>query len=126
MNLTEHIEIIRDCVFFRPVGKVSLLEAARLVTEAIKFAGDRQLPKLLVNTTELTGFPSPTLPERYFMTREWAAAAQDYIRVVLVVPLKMIDPDKFGITVARNAGMDVEVFATESEALTWLARKAGT
>ena len=126
MNLTEHIEIMRDCVFFRPVGKVSLLEAARLVTEAIKFARDRQLPKLLVNTTELTGFPSPTLPERYLMTREWAAAAHDCIRVVLVVPLKMIDPDKFGITVARNAGMDVEVFATESEALTWLARKAGT
>ncbi len=123
MDLSEQIEIIRDCAYFRPSGKLSLSEATRLVTEAIKFVRDRQVPKLLINTTGLTGFSSPTLPERYFMAREWAMAALDCVRVVLVIPITMIDPNKFGITVARNAGMDAEVFATEEEALTWLAQK---
>ena len=124
MNVTDHLEIIQDCIFFRPVGKVSLPEAVQWVTQAINFARDRKLPKLFINTTRLTGFPSPTLAGRYFMARGWAAAAQGSVRVVLVIPIEMIDPEKFGLTVARNAGMDAAVFATETEALTWLAGKA--
>jgi len=92
-----------------------------LLFEAIKFARDRQIPKLFINATGLTGFPSPTLAERYFVARNWAALAQKYVRVVLVIPATMIDQEKFGVTVARNSGADAEVFATEAEALAWLA-----
>ena len=126
MNTPEHVEVIQDCAFFRPVGRVSLPEAVQWVTQVINFARARQLPRLFVNTTGLTGFPSPTLAERYFFAREWAAAARGCVRTVLVVPVHMIDPEKFGITVARNAGMDAEVFATEPEALAWLAGEAGS
>jgi hypothetical protein len=124
MNIPEHVEVIQDCAFFRPVGTVSLSEAVQLVTQVINFARARQLPRLFVNTNGLTGFPSPTLAERYFFAREWAAAARGCVRTVLVVPAHMIDPDKFGITVARNAGMDAEVFTTEPGALAWLAGEA--
>lgn len=100
-------------------------QAAELLFAALKFARDRQIPRLLINATGLTGFPSPTLAERYFLARKWAALAQQYVRVVLVVPATMIDPEKFGVIVARNAGTDAEVFATEAEALAWLTDKAG-
>ena len=121
----ENLEIIRDCVFFRPVGKVSLSEAVGMVTKVITFARARQIPKLFVNTTRLTGFPSPTLAERYFIAREWAAVAERCVRVALVIPVEMIDPEKFGVTVAQNAGMNADVFATEPEALAWLAGETG-
>ena len=100
-------------------------EAVRLVARAITFARDRQIPRLFINATGLTGFPSPTLAERYFMAREWAAVAPGRVRTVLVIPGEMIDPEKFGIAVARNAGMDAEVFPAEPEALAWLAKEAG-
>jgi hypothetical protein len=32
----------------------------------------------------------------------------------------MIDPERFGVMVARNAGMQVDVFSVESAALDWL------
>jgi len=38
----------------------------------------------------------------------------------VVVRAEMIDPEKFGILVARNAGLDANVFADEAEALSWL------
>jgi hypothetical protein len=121
MNVVENLEIIEDCVFFRPVGKVSLPEAVQLVAKAITFTRERQISKLFINTTGLTGFPSPTLPERYFIAREWAAVAERFVRVALVIPVEMIDPEKFGVTVAQNAGMNADVFATEPEARAWLA-----
>ena len=34
--------------------------------------------------------------------------------------VEMIDPGKFGVIVARNAGMNADVFADEPEALAWL------
>ena len=116
----EHFESVGDRAFFRPVGKMTLREAIQLVTRAITFAGERRIRRLLVNASGLTGFPSPTLPERYFLAREWAAAAPPGLRLALVVCAEMIDPEKFGILVARNAGLDAEVFSDDSDALSWL------
>jgi hypothetical protein len=42
------------------------------------------------------------------------------VQLSLVVRPEMIDPEKFGITVARNAGMNADVFPAEPEALAWL------
>lgn len=120
MNPPDYFEESSDCAFFRPVGETALQEATRLVTQAITFAREHQVQRLLVNLIGLTGYASPTLAERYFISREWATAARGRLRVAIVVPLEIIDPEKFGIVVARNVGMDADVFTTESEALPWL------
>jgi hypothetical protein len=39
---------------------------------------------------------------------------------VLVVNQEMIDPDRFGVTVAMNRGLNGNVFSTEEEAIAWL------
>ena len=42
------------------------------------------------------------------------------MRVAIVAPPEMIDPEKIGVTVATNIGFVSEVFTSEEEALTWL------
>jgi hypothetical protein len=124
MNEPEHFEVTNSCAFYRPDGKVRLHEAIRLVTEAIALTRERKIPRLLVNITGLTGFPSPNLADRYFILREWADAAKGSLRLALVARPEMIDPEKFGVTVAGNAGLTAEVFTSESEALIWLNEEA--
>jgi hypothetical protein len=95
-----------------------------LLVQAVAFARERGIPKLLVNVLALD-FPSPSLPERYFLARKLAATAQGEVQLALVVHAHMMDPERFGVQVARNAGMNVEVFAIETEALTWLQPAPG-
>jgi len=40
-------------------------------------------------------------------------------------PCRNDRPEKFGIMVARNAGMNADVFSVESEALSWLLNAPG-
>jgi hypothetical protein len=126
INVTGKMEVSGDCVHYRPVGKVTLEQGAELVDQAIVYARDRALPKLLINCTDLVGFPSPTLPQRYFMVRGWAQTAQGRVQVAMVARAEMIDPEKFGITVARNAGLTAEVYPTVPEAVAWLQRPPAT
>ena len=42
------------------------------------------------------------------------------MRVAVVTYPEMIDPEKFGVTVASNIGFVSDVFTSEAEALTWL------
>ena len=124
INVTGSIEVTGDCAYYRPVGKVTLEQGAKLVDEAIEFARERRIPKLLINCTKLVGFPSPSLPQRYFMVRGWAKTAQGLVQAVMVARPEMIDPEKFGITVARNAGFIADIYPTEPEALAWLESRS--
>jgi hypothetical protein len=57
------------------------------------------------------------------MARSFAAAAEGRVQMALAVHGSMIDPEKFGILVARNAGMNADVFDNEPDALAWLLLK---
>jgi hypothetical protein len=114
------IEVVGDCAYFRPVGKLTLEEAIELVDQTIAYVRDHRIPKLLFNAKGLVGFRSPSLPERYFSVRRWAATGQSLVQVAMVIRAQMIDPEKFGVTVAHNSGMNTDVFSEESEALSWL------
>lgn len=120
MQVTGSIQIIDDCAYYRPAGRVNLDEAVELLDQAIAYARKQRIPKLFVNAVELTGFPSPSLPERYFLARKFAATAQGAVQLSLVIRPEMIDPERFGILVARNAGMNADVFTNERDALAWL------
>ena len=114
------IEVVGDCAYFRPAGKLTLEEAVELVDETIAYARGQRIPKLLFNARGLTGFRSPSLPERYFAARRFADTSQSQVQVAMVILAEMIDPQKFGVTVARNSGMEADVFSQEPEALDWL------
>jgi hypothetical protein len=106
--------------FYRPAGSISFDEAVAWVCAAIEAACQHQVRDLLVDTTALTGFPSPTTFERFLAAVNWAESAGGRLRLSMVARPEMIDPEKFGVTVARNRGLESNIFTTESEAIAWL------
>ena len=119
-KLSGSIEVVGDCAYFRPAGKLTLDDAVELVDQTIVYVRDQRIPKLLFNAKALVGFRSPSLPERYFTARRWAATSQSLVQVAMVIRAEIIDPQKFGVMVARNSGMNADVFSQEPEALAWL------
>ncbi len=105
---------------FRPVAHVSLKEGVDLISVAIAYCGDEKVPRLLVNIEGLTGYKLPETMDRYSMGAQFAAAAKFGLKVVLVAPSEVIDPNRFGVTVAKNRGLDTNVFSSEPEAVAWL------
>jgi hypothetical protein len=105
---------------YRPVGVVSFKKAVALVRAAIAAARRNQARDLLVDVTGLTGFPSPDSLQRFTAAVEWATEAHGSVRLAMVARAEMIDPSRFGVTVAANRGLVSNIFATEVEARAWL------
>jgi hypothetical protein len=120
MNIPDHFKIMKDHAVFRPVGQITVEKGVQLVMAAIAFARDHQIGKLMVVTTGFTGFAPPDLATRYFFFREGARVAQGKVSLALVVRAELIDHEKIGVTIAKNAGLRMDIFATEEEALAWL------
>jgi hypothetical protein len=106
--------------FYRPVGSVSFEQAATMVRAAVAAAHTNHIRELLVDTTALIGFPSPDTLQRFLAAVEWAAAGRSDVILAMVARAEMIDPDRFGVIVARNRGLTSNIFTTEQEARAWL------
>ncbi len=90
------------------------------VAGAISYARESGVRRLLVVLTAVSGIQPPKLTPRYRFVRDWARAAEGKVRVAVVISERMMDPGRFGVTVAMNAGMDANVFVDEKAALEWL------
>jgi hypothetical protein len=126
MSELPYFKIQYDYSEYRPTGHVSLDQMTQLVTSALLFAREQQVKNLLVDTSSLTGFNSPPLPERYFFIKAWAKAAGRSVRAAFVALPEMIDEQKFGVTVAENNGFKADIFPKEEEALIWLLQRTVT
>jgi hypothetical protein len=124
MTNPENFQVQAGIAVFRPSGETTLGQGIEMVTGAINEARQLGIRKLLVVTTGLTGFASPSLGTRYFFIHEWAKTAQGRVSVALVARAEMIDPQKFGVAVANSAGLTTDVFTSEADALAWLRRLA--
>jgi hypothetical protein len=109
-----------DRGLYRPVGRVSFGEAVAGVRVAIAVAVSNESLDLLVDTKALTGFPSPGTFQRFLAAVAWAEEALGRLRLAMVARAEMIDPQKFGVTVANNRGLVSNIFTTEGEARAWL------
>ena len=92
-----------------------------LVGAAIAAARRNRVRALLVNTTALTGFPSPDTFERFLAAVEWAQEAKGRVRLAMVARAELIHPQKMGVLVAANRGLLSNIFTSESDARAWLA-----
>src|SRR5215470_15346350 len=110
---------------YRPKGRVTFQGAIDLIATAISFAREHGIGRLLVDGTKLTGFEPPGTVERFRMAVQLASAAESRVKVALLGRAELIDPDRFGVTVARNRGFLVDVFETEADALAWLLDPKG-
>lgn len=119
MTAPEFFETRKDYAYYRPMGRASLEHATGLMIRALEYAMEQKIEKLLVNAANLN-MPLPTLSDRYFAVREWAKVAGGCVRLSIVLAPEIIDPEKFGALVAKNAGLTANVFTSEPEALEWL------
>jgi len=124
MLVPPYVEVREGLCQFRPQGECSLIEAVELITRVIAYCRDNGVRKLLVNATGLIGIPVPSLVDRFLMVEEWAQEARGTVIVAMVVRPEYIDPGKFGVTVAGDFGLVVDVHTSETNALQWLASAA--
>jgi hypothetical protein len=97
---------------------VTFEQGVALVAESIQVARVLGLSDLLVNTTGLTGFASPSVFARYAMATNWAERAGAALRVALVARAELIDPQKIGVLILQNRGGTGDVFTSEFPAWT--------
>ncbi len=122
MNAPENFEVGTDYSCFRLAGHGPLEAAAVKVTEAIMFAREQRVRRLLIDTTKWTGHASPDTLERYTVATEFAKAAGSDVKLAMVVRPELMDPDKFEVMVATNRGLNGNVFDSEKDAVEWLLR----
>jgi hypothetical protein len=115
----EFVERIGQRVYYRPVLAANFQEALGLCTAAVEWARDQQCTDMLVNVYGISGIESLTTFMRYELAVKWAQSAGS-LRVALVVPETLMDPQKFAMLMAHNRGVNGDVFTNEAEALSWL------
>lgn len=112
-------EVYDEYSCFRCSGQVTFNLGVEMIANAIAKASGNGIQRLLVDTSELRGFPHPTTAERHHMAERWAARARG-LRLCIAARADMIDPLKYGVMVARKLGVMANVFASEAEAVEWL------
>lgn len=120
MELPQGLSVGKGFVRFAPHDIVVLREGITLISCAIAFCREQNHRRLLVNVIDLTGFGPPTVGERYWIAQEWARMGAGHIVIAIVARPEFIHPEKLGVFVASQAGLNGDVFTAESEAMEWL------
>lgn len=116
----EHLEIGEGHAIHRPEGNVSFQAAGDLLSQSVVYCRENGIPRLLIDTTNVTGIGPIGTAERFAIGETLARAAMAAVKIALVVRPELLDPSLFGITVARNRGLFSNAFTSEPEALKWL------
>lgn len=120
MDTLPGFEQVGDRAFFRPTGTVTLEQAIELGARAMVLARELDCADMLLDTRGLTGFSSPSATGRFGLAVRWAQSAGGQLRVALLVPMEMMDPNKIAVLMAHNRGAPGDAFTEESDAIAWL------
>ena len=109
------------------IGEFSLAEAERTFLEILDAVARHKMEKILLDGRELKGDPNTI--QRFLYGESAAHAIARYIRergvprapqFAYVLQEPVLDPQRFGETVAVNRGMWVKAFDNLEDALGWL------
>ena len=126
MSIELELYPVADFLKVVAVGEFSLDEAKRTFLEMLEAVARYKVRKVLFDGREITG--APRAMERFnygefaaqsianFETRGVSRAT----RFAYVLQEPVLDPRKFGETVAVNRGMNVRAFDNLDDALRWL------
>ncbi len=120
MDMPADLQIADGYAVFRPIRELTVASAMVVVSEVIQYCCEHGIKRLLIDGTQVTGLQPPTTTQRYEVNTTWARVSAGAVKLAFVLRPELIDPQKFGMTVARNRGMQADVFVSESEALAWL------
>lgn len=107
---------------FRPAGSASAGELAHMIADALSSALDAGLRDAVVDIREMTGFESPGPAFRRWAVTLWAETVRGRLRVALVARAEHLCPERTGLIVAAQEGLDAEVFLDEADAVGWFER----
>lgn len=116
----EYFEQVGTRGFYRPIGHATFEQAVDRVAEAMVLARESKCVDLLVSVYGFTGVQAPSVFARYDLAVKWARSAGSQLRVALVTPAQLIDPEKIGVLMAQNRGVTGDVFTSEAAAIAWL------
>jgi hypothetical protein len=116
----DHFEQIGTRGFYRPRGYATFEQAVDLVADAMVLARASNCVDLLVSVHGISGLQPPSVFARYDLAVKWARSAGSQLRVAMVTPAELIDPEKIGLLMAQNRGVTGEVFTSEAAAIAWL------
>jgi hypothetical protein len=116
----EHFSYESNYACYRPVAEVDLTQAIDMVDRALRLCSEDHVAGLLVDIRQLTGFTQPSPTERYWFTKKWAETADGKVTLVMISRPELMDPERIGVTMARNRGLIADVFIDESDAVKWL------
>jgi len=130
MNLTVDIEPREHYLRATVSGAYSLRAAQDAYDQAVKTAVALGHTRILIDATGVSG--APTQDERYmlglFVAAEQRVLAAKTpavsVQVAVLGRRPLVDPDRFGETVAVNRGANVKVSEQLAEALAWLGVSA--
>lgn len=125
MKTLEHFEQAGTRGYYRPVGEMTLEQAVDRIADALLQARALGLTELLVNSLGLSGYEPPSVFGRHAVAVRWAEAGAGVLRLAVVARPEFIDPDRIGVVMAHNRGLDANVFLTEAEAIRWLDARSG-
>jgi hypothetical protein len=114
----------RDYALLCPVGQVSFVEMAELMSRAVLRCRQKKIKKLLIDSTRLPGFHPPAMAERYNLAERIATGAKSMVKIAHVASSEWVRSGKFSLEVAKNRGLDAKNFRSEREALKWLLTTA--
>jgi len=111
-------------------GRFSLAEAKRTFVELLEAADRHATGKVLFDGRQLSG--NPAMMERFYYGAFAAESVLTFARrhpfsamqFAYVLKEPVLDPARFGETVARNRGMLVRSFDDLDAAMEWLGRTA--
>lgn len=116
----EYFSLEDDFARYVPEGDASLETAVEMIGRMIEYARANSIAGVLVDVTKLSGFPHPSVVDRYWFVREWSTRAGGRVVLAMVQRPEMIDADQIGVTMASNAGLTANVFENEDDARAWL------
>ena len=120
----EFFSLQKNYAICRPVGKLSLDDAVRLIDDSLRFCKMNKITRLLANVTGSTPFPSPSLTDRFWLVTRWAESARGLVLLSVVAPEEIIHPEKLGVVFAANRGLEAEIFSDEAAAIEWLCSQS--
>lgn len=121
MSTPDHVTLAPGYARYHPRGPATAGEAIAALFPVIAWCRQAGIPKLLTDARGIEGLTIPTTLERFQLGEEAARQAEGEVHVAMVVPERVIDPQRFGMMVAQNRGLRANVFTDEVSALDWLA-----
>lgn len=105
---------------YQPRCHLAKDEAVELVDHAVLYCRENGIEGLVVDITQATGLPTPSISDVFWFITRWAETSMGEVTIAMVAPPEMITPDKIGITIAANRGLKSQIFTKESDAREWL------